>query len=116
MKWFIAKLVFRVTCGSGTHPAQFNEQLRLVYAEDELHGFHKARLMGEGDKLQNQEPMPAVQWKFIDVVELHCLQPGVDGSEIFSVMREEADAKTYIRSVQRGAQFLLQHGLQQFIH
>ena len=50
MKWFLAKLVFRIHCGNGNHTPQFDEQLRLIYAEDELHAFHKARLLGEGDR------------------------------------------------------------------
>lgn len=117
MKWFIAKLVFRVLCGNGGHAPQFNEQLRLICAEDELHAFHKARLLGEGDRLACEYgQLPAVQWKFIDVAALHCLHPDVDGTEIFSMMREEADATAYIRSVQQEAGLLLQDGLQQFIH
>ena len=50
MKWFLAKLVFLIHCGNGNHTPQFDEQLRLIYAEDELHAFHKARLLGEGDR------------------------------------------------------------------
>ena len=36
MKWYLAKLVYRIICGEGNHKPQFDEQLRLIYAEDDL--------------------------------------------------------------------------------
>lgn len=115
MKWFLAKLVFQIVCGNGNHTPQFDEQLRLIYAEDELHAFHKARLLGEGDCLKAvAQNLVALQWKFIDVCELHPLIPGVDGVEIYSVKLEEADANLYIRNIQKAATQLLQQGLHQF--
>jgi Domain of unknown function (DUF4288) len=117
MNWFVAKLVFRIVCGAGNHLHQFDEQLRLIYADDELHAFHKARLLGEGDCLkEGNESMVAVQWKFIDVTELHRLSCDTDGAEIYSVIKEasQAEADVYIRSIQKTATQLLQHGLHQF--
>jgi hypothetical protein len=46
MKWYLAKLVYRIICGEGAHTPQFDEQLRLVCAEDDLHAFQKARATG----------------------------------------------------------------------
>ena len=115
MKWFLAKLVFRIVCGSGNHTPQFDEQLRLIYAEDELHAFHKARLLGEGEGIQHEmESLVNVTWKFIDVTELHLLACDTDGAEIYSVIKEEPDANLYIRSIQKSATQLLQQGLHQF--
>ncbi len=115
MKWFLAKLVFRIVCGTGNHTPQFDEQLRLIYAEDELHAFHKARLLGEGDCIKEEiESLVNVNWEFIDVTELHLLTCDIDGAEIYSVIKEEADANLYIRSVQKTATQLLQQGLHQF--
>jgi hypothetical protein len=37
-----------------------------------------------------------------------------DGAEIYSVIKEEADANLYIRSIQKASTQLLQHGLHQF--
>ena len=116
MKWFLAKLVFRIVCGPGDHTPQFDEQLRLIYAEDELHAFHKARLLGEGDCIKEEiESLVNVNWEFIDVTELHLLTCDTDGAEIYSVIKEEADANLYIRSIQKTATQLLQQGLHQFI-
>jgi hypothetical protein len=113
MNWFLAKLVFRIVCGSGTHTAQFEEQVRLIYADDELHAFHKARLLGEGDCLK-EGSLAGVQWKFIDVCELHLLGQSTDGAEIFSTIKEEANAEAYIRSIQKMASQLFQRSLHQF--
>ena len=116
MKWFLSKLVFQVICGSGAHTPQFDEQLRLICAEDELHAFHKARLLGEGDYLQHEiGNCLSVYWKFIDVTELHALQTETDGAQIFSTIKEEADASVYIRSVRKEAGRLLEQGLLEFI-
>ncbi len=117
MKWFLCKLVFQVICGSGRHTPQFDEQLRLILAEDELHAFHRARLLGEGDCMKTESGnSPAVHWRFIDVTELHLLQTETDGAEIFSAIKEEADASVYIRRVQKNASLLLEQGLHAFIH
>ena len=112
MTYFLAKLVFRIVCGSGQHTAQFDEQLRLVYAEDELHAFHKARLLGDNDCLQKN--IAGVQWKFIDVCELHALVAPTDGAEVFGCIKEEPNPELYIRSIQKTATQLLQRSLHQF--
>lgn len=115
MNWFLAKMVFRIVCGNGNLAPQFDEQLRLIYAEDELHAFHKARLLGESDCVKEEmESLVNVQWKFIDVTELQLLTCKTDGAEIYSVIREEPDANLYIRSIQQTATQLLQRCLQQF--
>ncbi|MFA6946933.1 MAG: DUF4288 domain-containing protein, partial [Pedobacter sp.] len=33
MNWYVAKLIFRITCRNGNHQPQFDEQLRLISAE-----------------------------------------------------------------------------------
>ena len=115
MNWYLAKLVFRIVCGQGDHTPQFDEQLRLISADDELHAFHKARLLGEGDCIENEtESTNRVQWKFIDVAELHLLTDFTDGAEVWSAIREEPDADLYIRNIKKTATQLLQRGLQQF--
>ncbi len=115
MKWYLSKLVFQIVCNKGYHTPQFDEQLRLIYAEDELHAFYKARLIGEGDCLKDEKGNGVpVKWKFIDVIELHLLTTETDGAEIYSIKKEEADANLYIRSIQKSARQLLQQGLHQF--
>lgn len=113
MNWYLAKLVFRIICGDGNHTPQFDEQLRLIYAEDDLHAFHKARLIGEAETMQD-EVIIVVQWKFIDVSELFQVSQITDGAEIYSKINEEEDAEVYIRNTHKRAAQLLQNGLLQF--
>ena len=112
MKWYLAKLVFHIICGNGDHTPQFDEQLRLIYAEDDLHAFHKARKIGEGESAD--EIITPVKWKFIDVSELHLLAELTDGAEIYSRVNEEESAETYINIIKKRANGLLQNGLQNF--
>jgi Domain of unknown function (DUF4288) len=113
MNWYISKLVFRIICGNGVHTPQFDEQLRLIYAEDELHAFQKARCIGERECME-EHIIRRVQWKFIDVSELHLLSNFIDGAEIYSRITEEDDADLYIRNTQKRAEQLLQAGLHNF--
>ena len=115
MNWYIAKLVYRVICGEGNHTPQFDEQVRLIKAEDELHAFHKARLIGDNEAVNGMNDTTiAVRWKFIDVSELLPLVSMADGAEIYGTVKEELDADMYIRTTQKKAIHLLQMALNQF--
>ena len=35
MNWYLTKIVYQIICGEGNHTAQFDEQLRLIAADDE---------------------------------------------------------------------------------
>lgn len=107
--WYLVKMVFRIICGDGNHTAQFDEQLRLVRADDELHAFQKARRLGEReqDNFLNAVSKP-VQWKFIDVSEMHKLDNLIDGAEMYSKIREEDNADIYIRATHLKAKHLFE--------
>ncbi len=114
MNWYLTKLVFRIICGAGEHTAQFDEQLRLVMAEDKFHAFHKAQRMGhqEQDAFFNCKEK-LVQWKFIDVCEIHTLHELTDGAEIYSRIKEEEDADIYTRIIRLRAKQLFEETMQQ---
>ncbi|MEO9022364.1 MAG: DUF4288 domain-containing protein [Ginsengibacter sp.] len=107
MKWYLAKIVYRIICGNGDHTPQFDEQLRLIEAEDDMHAFQKARLIGdrEEDHFLNNYEKP-VHWKFVDVSELHPLNELIDGAEIYSRICEMKDDKEYIRQVNDRSKYL----------
>src|SRR5258708_26428064 len=97
MNWYLAKIVYQIICGDGDHRPQFDEQLRLVGADNDYEAFHKAQRIGviEQEKfLNNRHCM--VEWKFIDVCELHRLSELIDGAELYSRIQEVDDAGTYI--------------------
>jgi hypothetical protein len=117
MQWYLAKIIYRIICGDGNHAAQFDEQLRLILAEDTLHAFQKARQLGEReeDNFLNAREKP-VHWKFIDVAELHQLDKLIDGAEMYSKIREEDDADIYIRIVHLKAKHLLENSTRETFH
>ena len=116
MKWYLAKLVYRIICGEGNHKPQFDEQLRLIHAEDELQAFQKARTTGHREEdtfLNNAQKL--VHWKFIDVPELHPLNELTDGAELYSRICEEDDADNYIKITYKRAAHLLENSTYQSV-
>lgn len=113
MKWYLVKLVYRIICGEGNHTPQFDEQLRLIEANDNFQAFQKARLLGhrEQDNFMNANDKP-VHWKFLDVTEILEMNNLSDGIEIYSQIKEEPDAKTYISFINQKANFLQQSSLE----
>lgn len=110
--WYLAKLVFRIASPDGGNTTQFDEQLRVIQAEDELHAFYKARLLGEKEQdhhtKANNKPL---YWKFIDVSELHIFNQLIDGAEMFSTIHEESDAVKYMQHTMRKATFILESSI-----
>ena len=107
MKWYLAKLVYRIVCGTGDHTAQFDEQLRLIAAADETEAFEKARATGQRESetfINNREKL--VQWQFINVSELYRLQQLIDGAELYSRITEVDDAERYTAFVHHKAHSL----------
>ena len=104
MKWYLAKIVFRIICGDGEHVAQFDEQLRLISAPDEEKAFEKAQDMGrkEQDSFLNLKK-ELVRWKFVQVSELYQLRELIDGAELYSRINEVDDAETYISMINKRA-------------
>jgi len=97
MNWYVAKLVFRVISGDGSHHAQFDEQLRLINADNEYTAFEKASRIGQANQdsfLNNNKQ--TVQWQFIDVAELNQLGELKDGTELYYNIHETQDADLYI--------------------
>ncbi len=97
MSWYIAKIVFKITSGSGNHQAQFDEQLRLINAPESKEAFEKARAIGlsEQDSFLNTSK-ESVQWQFIDVAELNLLGDLKDGQELSYNIQEKENADDYI--------------------
>ena len=116
MKWYLAKLVYRIICGDGRHTPQFDEQLRLVAADDDLHAFQKARTTGhmEEDNFLNISQKP-VLWKFIDVAELVPVSEFIDGAEIYSRICEDDNPDRYIKATKQRASHLLENSMNKCI-
>ena len=97
MNWYVAKIVFRIISGEGKHEAQFDEQLRLISAENDRQAFDKASRLGLicQDNFINSTKQP-VRWEFIDVAEVNQLNDLSDGTELYYQIHEAPDADLYI--------------------
>ncbi len=100
MKWYLARIVYQIQCGANEGLAQFEDQLRLIAATNEVEALNKTKLVGENEQTslvnsQNQ----LVQWSFVNVVELYCISEFLDGAELFSAITEVSDAEGYINLV-----------------
>jgi hypothetical protein len=104
MKWYLAKIVFRIVCGNGEHAAQFDEQLRLISGRNKDEAFEKAMAIGrDGEDSFYNNKQQLVCWQFINVAELYILEELIDGAELYARIKEVDDADTYINFVNRKA-------------
>lgn len=107
MHWYLAKIVYQIICGNGQHTAQFDEQLRLIKADNEEMAFNKARLIGNhGEDSFTNMNQELVQWKFINVAELYPFAELTDGTELYSMIKETSDSDSYIHFVEQKARNL----------
>ena len=108
MNWFLAKIVYRIICGDGNHTAQFDEQLRLIYAVNKEEAFYKAQQTGkkEEETFYNLK-QELVRWQFINVSELYKVGEMIDGAELYSRIEEREDGDIYADIVNKKAQGIL---------
>ncbi|MBS1599322.1 MAG: DUF4288 domain-containing protein [Bacteroidetes bacterium] len=116
MNWYLAKIIFRIICGSGSHTPQFDEQLRLISASDEEEAFNKAKDIGmlEQDEFYNDQEK-LVQWKFINVAELYKLSGLLDGAELYSRIEETDNADLYIELTNRKAAHIRKNSTHKYL-
>lgn len=116
MNWYLAKIIFRIVCGEGDHTPQFDEQLRLIAADNNEQALCKAQAVGrqEATCFPNQQ-QKMVEWKFINVTELYKLTEMMDGAELFSRIQEADDADVYMQLVNDRAAFSRQHNTQAYL-
>lgn len=110
MNWYLAKIIFRIVCGEGNHTPQFDEQLRLIAAENNEQAIDKAAIVGRQESAcftNVQQQM--VEWRFVNVTELYRLSEFVDGAELYSRIQEADDADAYLQLVNDRAAFVKQH-------
>jgi len=110
MRWYIAKIVFKISAENTEHKPQFDEQLRLIAADSEGEAFLKARMIGIGEEdsfLNDQNN--TVRWEFINVSDIIPLEKFEDGMELYSQIHETDEAKSYIQCVHQKAVFLRTH-------
>lgn len=107
MNWYMVKLVFRILCGDGQHPAQFDEQWRMLRAEDPRSALKRAYDLGEqeGTVFMNHQDV-RIQWRFLGVVAMKSLDLQQEHLELCSCTQEPDDELTYLSKLRRQASAL----------
>jgi hypothetical protein len=107
MNWYIAKIVFNISAENTVHKPQFDEQLRLITAENAEEAFIKARTIGirEEDSFINDHHNK-VNWEFINVTEIIRINTLEDGTELYSTIYETDEAQAYVHCIHQKAIFL----------
>jgi hypothetical protein len=116
MEWYLAKLVYRFQPKTANGAVHFEEQVRLVEAEDELHAFHKAQQIGTQEEFHLEvESAGDIHWHFIDVTELLKLHRMMDGAEILSQSYKTTEPELYQKKIRLKAGYLLSDCTEQFL-
>jgi len=117
MKWYLAKIVYRIVCGNGVHAAQFDEQLRLIAATHQEQAFEKAIAIGHsGEESFENDRQQLVCWQFVNVAELYPLHELIDGAELYARINEVDDAEAYVNFVHRKAATICGQPSRQLLH
>ena len=108
MKWYLAKFVYQVVSGDGNHAPQFDEQLRLIRADEFDWAKEKAGILGRlGECSFVNDRKETVTWKFINVVDICPIHSMQDGDEIYSSTAEPKDVRAYLKVVHAKASLLI---------
>ncbi len=105
MSWYLVKLIFLVRSGDGTHTPQFDEQWRWIRADEVAWAYEKATVLGRLEETNFlNDRAETVEWKFIEVVDIHKITSMEDGDQLFSATQEPTDADAYIEEVKLRSQ------------
>jgi Domain of unknown function (DUF4288) len=104
MNWYLVKLVFQIV--NGNSATQFDEQLRLLRADELCWAMEKARVLGWLEQ--------SAGWKFIDVADIHRIDEIRDGIQLCSYTTEVSDADEYIWLTKRNSSKAMQLAQQEF--
>jgi hypothetical protein len=101
MNWFLAKIIYRIIVGDKESPAQFEEQLRLIFAEDQAGAIAKATALGIKEAFSFfNDKQHLVAWNFIAVSEVVGINEWTDGAEVTSIIHEVLHPASYLSLVQ----------------
>ncbi|MBS1647294.1 MAG: DUF4288 domain-containing protein [Bacteroidetes bacterium] len=99
---YLAKMVFQIISGAGTHKPQFDEQFRIFEAASEAQALEKARIKGKEEELSfTNEKNELVVWNFIGILDLFELKNIKDGAQIHSCTEEPHNASEFISLVKQ---------------
>ena len=97
MNWYIVKIIYQIIAGDGTHTPQFDEQYRIIKADEMEWALEKAQVIARlGQCLFQNDKDETVQWKLVAVEDVQLLGEMDDGTLIYSRVEELKDAQEYV--------------------
>jgi hypothetical protein len=106
MKYYITTLIFRISIPEEKYP-QFDEQIRLIEAEDGMQAYEKARLIGLHEEEQFVSAQGrAIGWNFIDITNIFEIANFTDGAELYSYTSEPENESQYLALIREKANAL----------
>ncbi len=107
LHWFLVKLVFQITVEGMNRTPQFEEQFRLIKADELEWAAEKATILGkmEEDIFLNDRNQK-VSWKFVETVEVLPLDGIVDGMELYTQTEAPENVNAYIEIIKNKAKRL----------
>jgi hypothetical protein len=105
MNWYLVKLVYQVMRQADENQPQFDEQWRLIRADEVEWAYEKASTLGrleESSFLNHRQEQ--VLWKFVAVAEIYGIGELTDGFQLFSKTEEPSDTQAYLHQVNVHAQ------------
>ncbi len=96
MNWYLAKLIFQVSSGEETQTTQFDEQWRLIRADEVAWACEKASVLARLDEKRNDEQG---LMKFIGVEDIQQIGEWEDGAQLFSATTIPKDVHAYIEQI-----------------
>lgn len=107
MNWYLVKLVFQIVNDNGT--AQFDEQMRLIQADELPWAIEKARVLGWLEQSADAQHT----WQFIDVADIRRVEALEDGIQLCAHTIEVENAADYIHLTRLNAAKAFQLAQQQ---
>lgn len=97
MKWYLVKMVYQVVSGNGNHTPQFDEQFRMIKADELDWAWEKANVLGAlGECNFLNYHRKEVKWIFIAVTDIQEIKAMEDGMQLFGRTEEPNDVEEYI--------------------
>lgn len=97
MNWYVVKIIYQIISGDGVHTPQFDEQYRLIKADEMAWALEKAQVIARlGQCLFQNDRNESVQWKLVAVEDVRPLSDVEDGALIYSQVEELNDPEEYI--------------------
>ncbi|MCU0419715.1 MAG: DUF4288 domain-containing protein [Cyclobacteriaceae bacterium] len=101
MNWYIARFVYQIVLPNAAGAPQFDEQVRLVRADEAAWAWEKAHVLGRlGECTLENENNQSVQWKFVGVTNMYPLHDLADGAELFSDTWHPANGEEFLHTAQ----------------